>query len=217
MFPRTALLSLGVSGLLGSRRFAAATTFTNVKRVNESRRENALCYVPSGSDGSFYIEQLKGFYLFLELATGINEHWRSVVAGQKFEKTDLIASVFGTLYSKPTRFTVQISPDKHMAFTGGLEFLNHSCNPNTRIDVSEHEAKVSFVAIKSIQHGEPLSFDYSTSEWDMDEKFECHCGAPTCQGHVGGAKYLSEDEVLARLPYFTPSILRQLLARKLTN
>lgn len=120
-------------------------------------------------------------------------------------------------YPKPTRFTVQITPDKHMDFAGGLEFVNHSCNPNTRIDMAENEAKVSFVAIKPITEGEHLTFDYSTSEWDMDEKFDCRCGAPKCRGHVGGAKYLSDDEVNARLPYFTPSVLRQLLDRKLTN
>jgi hypothetical protein len=120
-------------------------------------------------------------------------------------------------YTKPTRFTVQITPDKHMDFTGGLEFVNHSCSPNTRIDMAENEAKVSFIAIKPISEGEHLTFDYSTSEWDMDEKFDCRCGAPNCQGHIGGAKYLPDEEVNARLPFFTPSVLRQLLNRKLTN
>lgn len=120
-------------------------------------------------------------------------------------------------YSKPTRFTVQITPEKHIDFAGGLEFVNHSCDPNTRIDVVESEANVSFVAIKPIEEGEHLTFDYSTSEWDMDEKFDCRCGSPKCSGYVGGAKYLSNEEVNKRLPYFTPSVLRQLLEHKLTN
>jgi len=120
-------------------------------------------------------------------------------------------------YTKPTRFTVQITPDKHMDFTGGLEFVNHSCSPNTRIDMAENEAKVSFIAIKPISEGEHLTFDYSTSEWDMDEKFDCLCGAPSCRGHIGGAKYLSDDEVEARIGMFTPSVLRQLLEKKVTN
>ena len=104
-----------------------------------------------------------------------------------------------------------------MDFTGGLEFVNHGCDPNTRIHVVEGEAKVSFVAIKPIREGEHLTFDYSTSEWDMDEKFDCHCGSPTCSGYIRGAKYLSDEEVNERLPYFTPSVLRQLLGRRLTN
>ncbi|KAG6597741.1 Zinc-binding region-containing protein [Phytophthora cinnamomi] len=195
---------------ISRRHFAAATASTSAKRskVNghghEAQQSGQLSYVPSGSDGRFYIEQL-------------NEHWRSAVAGQNFKKDDVIGSAPGNLYSKPTRFTVQITPEKHMDFTGGLEFVNHSCNPNTRIDMAENEAKVSFVAIKPISKGEHLTFDYSTSEWDMDEKFDCRCGAPNCRGHIGGAKYLNDEEVNARLPYFTPSVLRQLLDRRLSN
>ncbi|ETI52675.1 Histone-lysine N-methyltransferase ASHH3 [Phytophthora nicotianae] len=197
-------------GTVARRHFAAATASTSVKRVkinghgHEAQQSGKLSYVPDGSDGRFYIEQL-------------NEHWRSAVAGQNFKKDDVIGSAPGTTYPKPTRFTVQITPDKHMDFTGGLEFVNHSCSPNTRIDMAENEAKVSFIAIKPIKEGEHLTFDYSTSEWDMDEKFDCRCGAPNCRGHIGGAKYLNDDEVDARLPYFTSSVLRQLLNRKLTN
>ncbi|KAG3153277.1 hypothetical protein PI124_g143 [Phytophthora idaei] len=201
-----------VSRSLGtiSRRHFASTASTRAKRVkinghgHEAHQSGKLSYVPEGSDGRFFIEQL-------------NEHWRSAVAGQSFKKDDVIGSAPGTIYPKPTRFTVQITPDKHMDFTGGLEFVNHSCNPNTRIDMVENEAKVSFIAIKPIKEGEHLTFDYSTSEWDMDEKFDCRCGASNCSGHIGGAKHLNDDEVNARLPYFTSSVLRQLLNRKLTN
>lgn len=104
-----------------------------------------------------------------------------------------------------------------MSFTGGLEFVNHSCDPNTRIDVDANDATVSFIAIKSINEDDHLTFDYSTSEWDMDEKFICTCGAPTCRGDIHGAKYLNDAEIKTRLPYFTPSVLRQLLNRKLTQ
>ncbi|KAL4144666.1 hypothetical protein PRNP1_013792 [Phytophthora ramorum] len=194
---------------ISRRHFAATAASTTAKRVNgaqghEAKQQGQLTYVPLGSDGRFYIEQL-------------NEHWRSAVAGQNFKGDDVIGSAPGNLYTKATRFTVQITPHKHMDFTGGLEFVNHSCNPNTRIDMAENEAKVSFVAIKPISKGEHLTFDYSTSEWDMDEKFDCRCGAPNCRGHIGGAKYLNDDEVNARLPYFTSSVLRQLLDRKLSN
>ena len=86
-----------------------------------------------------------------------------------------------------------------------------------RIEVIATEAKVLFVAIQPINEGDHLTFDYSTSEWDMDEKFDCRCGAPKCRGHIGGAKYLLDEEVQARLPYFTPSVLQQLLDWKLTT
>ncbi|RLN20207.1 hypothetical protein BBJ28_00002556 [Nothophytophthora sp. Chile5] len=191
------------------RHFAAATTSSNTARLNsahghDAATRGALRYVPSGSDGRFVIEQL-------------NEHWRSAVAAQDFKKGDVIGSAPGTLYAEPTRFTIQITPEKHLDFCGGLEFVNHSCEPNTFLTMSENAPEVTFVATRTIAEGEHLTFDYATSEWDMDEKFDCRCGAPSCRGHIGGAKYLSDDEVTKRLPLFTSSVLRQLLDRKLTN
>ncbi|CEG38302.1 zinc-binding region-containing partial [Plasmopara halstedii] len=202
IFRKVALVSRSVNTIARCH----FTIATNAK-INGNNRDkppnDTLSYVPENSDGRFYIEQL-------------NEQWRSTIAGQKFHPNDIIGSALGSVYSEPTRFTVQVTPDKHMYFTGGLEFVNHSCDPNTRIDISESEAKVSFIAIKPINQGEPLTFDYSTSEWDMDEKFKCSCGSFSCRGDIKGAKYLTDDEVTARLPYFTPSVLRQLLNRKLT-
>lgn len=120
-------------------------------------------------------------------------------------------------FDKPTRFTIQVSSDQHLEFHGGLEFVNHSCAPNTKLVMAEGRPEVSFVALRDIHEGEHLSFDYTTSEWDMDEKFDCLCGAPSCRGHIGGAKYLSDAEVEARIGMFTPSVLRQLLENKVAN
>ncbi|CAI5719154.1 unnamed protein product [Peronospora destructor] len=203
---KVSLISCSVASM-SRRHFAISANVQkhrNGAQSHEAQEKGERSYVPSDSDGRFYIQQL-------------NEHWRSVVAGQSFQKDDVIGTVSEILYPMPTRFTVQITPNKHMHFTGGLEFMNHSCNPNTRIKVVDTETKILFVAMKPIKEGEHLTFDYSTSEWDMDEKFDCRCGALKCRGHIEGAKYLSDDEVKMRLPYFTPSVLQQLLDRKLTN
>lgn len=104
---------------------------------------------------------------------------------------------------------------KHLEFAGGLEYVNHSCEPNARLVVSENTPEVAFVATRAIHEGEHLSFDYSTSEWDMDEKFDCRCGSAQCRGHIGGAKYLQDAHVAAALPLFTPPILRLLLDRQI--
>lgn len=110
---------------------------------------------------------------------------------------------------------MQVDTTKHLEFAGGLEYVNHSCAPNARLVVSENTPEVAFVATRDIREGEHLSFDYSTSEWDMDEKFDCRCGSPQCRGHIGGAKYLVDADVATSLPLFTPPILRLLLDRKL--
>lgn len=120
-------------------------------------------------------------------------------------------------HARPTRFTVQVDAAKHLEFAGGLEYVNHSCEPNARLVVSENTPEVAFVATRDIREGEHLSFDYSTSEWDMDEKFDCRCGSPNCRGHIGGAKYLADADVAASMPLFTPPILRLLLDRKIAS
>ncbi|KAJ0407783.1 hypothetical protein ATCC90586_003285 [Pythium insidiosum] len=161
-------------------------------------------YMPPTAKGRFIIEQQ-------------SEHWRSCIAAVDFEPGQVIGTAPGVFHSQPTRFTVQAEMDRHLEFAGGLEFVNHSCDPNARLVVSENSPEVGFVAAKPIKEGQYVTFDYSTSEWDMDEKFECRCGSSKCRGHIGGAKYLSDDQVRDSLPLFTPSILRQLLARKLQN
>lgn len=139
------------------------------------------------------------------------------MAAIDFKAGDVVGSAPGVFQSNPTRFTIQVREDKHIAFEGGLEYVNHSCSPNSRLVVSENTPEIAFITTRDVQAGESLSFDYSTTEWDMDEKFDCHCGSPNCRGHIGGAKYLSDKDVTQSLPLFTPSILRLLLTKKVAN
>ncbi|RHY29429.1 hypothetical protein DYB32_005143 [Aphanomyces invadans] len=107
--------------------------------------------------------------------------------------------------------------DKHVEIFGGLEYANHSCNPNASFIMSETEPVVQLVAIKPIAKGQDITFDYNTTEWDMDEKFDCQCGDAACRGHVHGAKFLNDADVLKLLPHLSSSILRHLLKLKLVH
>ena len=55
-------------------------------------------------------------------------------------------------------------------------FINHSCEPNL---VAAEDA-VSYVALRAIQAGEELTFDYSTSEYS-DWEMPCSCGTTDCR------------------------------------
>ena len=100
------------------RHFAALTPLTNVQQANGARNHEAqqsgeLIYTSSGSDdGRFYIEQLYVWLLSCFKTCDLadqrfvcipytyllrNEHWRSAVAGQNFNKGDVIGSAPGTL------------------------------------------------------------------------------------------------------------------------
>jgi uncharacterized protein len=64
-------------------------------------------------------------------------------------------------------------------------FINHACDPNCE-SVTE-DRRVFVEAIRTIQPGEELSYDYSIKRDrddppDIDAVFACRCGAEGCRG-----------------------------------
>lgn len=64
-------------------------------------------------------------------------------------------------------------------------WINHSCNPNCETLIEN--GRVYIEAIRSIQPGEELSYDYQIQRErgdpeEIDEIFACRCGAPGCRG-----------------------------------
>lgn len=91
------------------------------------------------------------------------------------------------------RFTVQAGVSTHLAGLGPLTFMNHSCAPNVCIATPD----MTVTAIRDISAGEELTFFYPSTEWQLAEPFECHCGLPSCLGVIAGAATLP-DQVLSR-------------------
>lgn len=86
------------------------------------------------------------------------------------------------------KFSIQITKElfldykKHPHY---LDFVNHSCEPNMKYNVSNF----AFYAIKDIQKGEELTCDYETTESNLvldRVDFECKCGSGECRGHISG-------------------------------
>ena len=64
-------------------------------------------------------------------------------------------------------------------------FLNHSCNPNCESVIERR--RVYIEAIRTIEPGEELTYDYQIQREDDDpagieEVFACRCGFPQCRG-----------------------------------
>ncbi|XP_010914045.1 histone-lysine N-methyltransferase ASHR3 isoform X1 [Elaeis guineensis] len=64
-------------------------------------------------------------------------------------------------------------------------FLNHSCNPNCKLEKwqVDGETRVGVFASRSIEVGEPLTYDYRFVHFGPMVK--CYCGASNCQGYLG--------------------------------
>lgn len=64
-------------------------------------------------------------------------------------------------------------------------FLNHSCNPNCESVIENR--RVFIEAIRTIEPGEEMTYDYQIQREDDDppgieEVFACRCGFPQCRG-----------------------------------
>jgi SET domain-containing protein len=70
---------------------------------------------------------------------------------------------------------------------GGLaKFINHSCNPNCKLEQWEVDGlpRMCYFAIKEIKEGVKLTFDYN---WECDEDqnmTECKCRTVNCKGFI---------------------------------
>jgi uncharacterized protein len=66
-------------------------------------------------------------------------------------------------------------------------FVNHSCDPNCQtVDIAK---RIFIEAIRTIQSGEELAYDYKIQRdnddpIDVDITFACHCGAKNCRGSM---------------------------------
>lgn len=75
-------------------------------------------------------------------------------------------------------------------------YLNHSCEPNLAIS---HERE--FVALRDIDPGEELTFDYSISEDELLWTMKCDCGTKRCRGTIGAIQLLPTEVVEGYRPY----------------
>lgn len=74
--------------------------------------------------------------------------------------------------------------------TGPARFLNHSCDAN----LAFREPR-EFVAIRDIEAGEELTFDYSLTEDEPLWQMECRCGSRACRGTVRAIQFLPTEAI----------------------
>ncbi len=73
------------------------------------------------------------------------------------------------------------------AAVGGNEaqFINHSCEPNCAAVTDKKHVYIE--ALRDIEPGEELLYDYNLTRNgddtpEMEQRYACHCGAPSCRG-----------------------------------
>lgn len=122
-----------------------------------------------------------------------------LIAVRRIAAGDRLFWIEGEQTQRPTRYSLQIGEHLHLDLTGAhsteeildryyWRFMNHSCDPNTLLRGQE------VIAIQDIEPWADVTFDYNTTEFDIAEPFDCHCGSPGCLGTIRGFKHLTTTE-----------------------
>lgn len=84
------------------------------------------------------------------------------------------------------------------------DYVNHSCAPNAYVQ------NTVLVALKPIQAGEEITFDYSLTSTVACSTFQCTCGASNCRGVVGDYSTIPANERAGKKKY-APAHIKSLL------
>lgn len=87
------------------------------------------------------------------------------------------------------------------------DMLNHSCEPNCGLS-----GQILLVAMRDIEPGEELSFDYAMCDASDYDEFRCLCGEPNCREIVTGSDWRDPDLQAKYAGWFSPYLARRIAA-----
>lgn len=132
----------------------------------------------------------------------VREIPRTAVAKEFIKRGSAVCSIKNGKVSKERgRFTIQVDKDKHIEGPGTFF---HSCDPNCYWDFKN----LLLIAKRNINAGEPITFNYCTTEYTLVNNFTCKCRSPNCFGEVKGFKYLTPEQRKGIEPLLSPYLNR---------
>jgi len=144
---------------------------------------------------------------------------RSSVAVESIDAGDVVAAFGGRCLTRvefdllPVGQRVRSIQIQETLFLAGpvepepADFINHSCDPNCGMSGS-----TIVVALRNIEVGDVLSYDYSTSDGCDYDEFECSCGSVLCRGKVTGYDWMLPELQIRYRGYFSPYLAARIAA-----
>jgi hypothetical protein len=102
-----------------------------------------------------------------------------VLSGTLLERGQLLG------LGRERAYALQSGPHHYLELTAPGRHLNHSCDPNAGI-VNDRV----LIALRRIEAGEEIRYDYSTTLSEDHWTAECRCGEPACRRVVLGFHHL---------------------------
>ena len=83
--------------------------------------------------------------------------------------------------------------------------FNHSCQPNAGMT-----GQIGLAAMRDIEPGEEICFDYAMCDGSNYDEFECACGTSLCRGNVTGSDWSIPVLWERYAGYFSPYLQRRI-------
>jgi uncharacterized protein len=106
-------------------------------------------------------------------------------------------------------FGLQIGVDCYIYLDMPARFFNHSCDPNCGLTQD-----LQLIALKNIDRGEELTYDYSTTMLERDWTMDCKCGREKCRREVSDFDRLPED---IRNYYISRNVVQRYIIKAISN
>ena len=110
------------------------------------------------------------------------------------------------LANDPHQYSLQIEEDLFLTSKGTLaDYVNHSCDPNAGM-----YGATMLAAMRDIEPGEEVCWDYAMSDGSPYDEFECTCQAPNCRHKVTGGDWRIPALWERYAGYFSPYLQRRI-------
>ena len=144
-------------------------------------------------------------------------------ASKKIKKGEILFTVD---LSKQKKLTLQeiakMPKNNHADYVGRsryvvsfhpYSFMNHSCNPTIVVNHTSIAKKI-FIALRDIERGEELTYDYGANAMDQFGKafwtIDCLCGNQSCRKKISGDFFAQPIPIqLTYYPFLPRSIKRK--------
>jgi hypothetical protein len=85
------------------------------------------------------------------------------------------------------------------------DYVNHSCEPNAGL-----QGAATLVAMRDIEPGEEITYDYAMTDTSAYDQFTCRCGANNCRSGITGDDWRN-PELRSRYRGYFSSYLEDLI------
>jgi uncharacterized protein len=85
------------------------------------------------------------------------------------------------------------------------DMFNHSCHPNAGLN-----GQITLVAMRDIERGDEVCFDYAMSDSSDYDEFECHCETDHCRKKITGNDWKLPELQRRYKGYFSPYLQRRI-------